>query len=285
MHPPMTPATMSPTTPRRVFYSPRREHRYPSTPDPKRRRFNGEVWVPPRNEVIPGPYTHTPRLPPLKIDQRGGVEAMIMTIPVLNKVKILSQAAPPLAAPGPASQPHEIRGAIIAVEGKADAMMQYLTEELSKSFAVRVFNGPELKGGSIESFLQTIGNWHQTSREMTKFITTRDDSNPPTLDLIPIAIVPCYQLTTVDVSAISMPITDSYSPLDHWRWLAALWRGCVGPDVTIVVQGVDEEGVAPGVDVRLVDARTVVVRLAKGEEVDEKALRRVGFEVEELLRK
>jgi HMG box factor, other len=111
---------------------------------------------------------------------------------------------------------------------------------------------------------------------------------------VPIAIVPRYQLTTVDVAAVSMGITDSYSPNDHWRWLASLWRGCVGPDITIVLRGPGEgaEGSGDhwgsfntGVEVRLQGERTVVVKMGKSGEIDEKALRRVGFEVEEYLRR
>lgn len=52
----------------------------------------------------------------------------------------------------------------------------------------------------------------------------------------PIALLPRYQLSTVDTASIAMPITDSYLPIDHWQWAAALWRGCVGADVTVVVQ-------------------------------------------------
>lgn len=54
---------------------------------------------------------------------------------------------------------------------------------------------------------------------------------------IPVALVPHYQLTTVDTCAIALPITDNYDPLTHWRWHATLWRGCVGPDITIVIDG------------------------------------------------
>lgn len=54
---------------------------------------------------------------------------------------------------------------------------------------------------------------------------------------IPVALVPHYQLTTVDTCAIALPITDNYDPLTHWRWHATLWRGCVGPDITVVIDG------------------------------------------------
>ena len=53
---------------------------------------------------------------------------------------------------------------------------------------------------------------------------------------IPIAIIPGYQLTTADFAATALPITDSYSPLNHWQWLASLWRGCVGPDLTVAIR-------------------------------------------------
>jgi HMG box factor, other len=126
-----------------------------------------------------------------------------------------------------------------------------------------------------------------------------------TQTLIPIALIPHYQLTTVDSSAIVLPITDAYSPLSHWQWLATLWRGCVGPDVSVVVEDVSEATnprssmsvgpgteamAAEGVEVRLQDARAIVVRLGldarvlEGEGWD-KAKRRVGFEVEEFLRR
>jgi HMG box factor len=409
----------------------------PMTPDPKRRRFNGNsVYIPSRGEMAESPNQYTPRkmslprpevvhnsrtligsppsrnayqqqqqrhsaarvsppskhdpsliLAPLKThgpspEQRGGLAAMIMSLPVLTKVKMLAMAAPQLATPGPASPPFEVRGAILAVEGldseTVRLMIEYLAEELGKNrkFSVRTFSGPRISKnskedlesadfdrlrGPFEYFLETIGKWHRVSRDMCKFITTkpgknkglfsattetedavmtdpsqqaaekraREGAKPAELEIVspvsprtiipttaspsitsptripspdtksakasvPIAIVPRYQLTTVDVAAVSMAITDSYSPNDHWRWLASLWRGCVGPDITIVLRGPGEgadgsgenwDSLNTGVEVRLQGERTVVVRLAKSGEIDEKALRRVGFEVEEYLRR
>ena len=272
-------------------------------------------------------------LPPLKTNptspgQKAGVGAMIKSIPVTNKIKILAQASPQLPMPGPASPPHSVRGAIVAIEGLDPAavgiMANYLTEELSKApkFSVKTFTGPDVSSETDEDELsqehvfQTFATWRKTSQEMASHITTlpaKGDASaeadeempeagsatsprtiiPATEKLtinesrIPIAIVPSYQLTTVDASAISMPIMDAYSPLDHWRWLAAMWRGCVGPDVTVVVQGVGEEAEPAGVEIRLAECRTVVVRLGDSKEgmVEERWLRRVGFEVEEYLRK
>jgi HMG box factor len=326
-------------------------------------------------------------LPPLKThgpspEQRSGWAAIVMSLPVLTKVKMLNLAAPQLATPGPGSPPYEVRGAILAVEGldaeKVMLVTEYLTEELSKNdkFLVKTFSGPAISKsskeelaslgledlrGPFETFLETIGKWHKVSRDMCKFITTKPRERdgianasvkatdtitgasseqaaegrngeggkvvepelvspvsprtiiPTTANLyiespnrvansdagslqalVPIAIVPRYQLTTVDVSAVSMAINDSYSPNDHWRWLASLWRGCVGPDITIVIRGPHEgadgsgenwDSISTGVEVRLQGERTVVVRTDKSGQIDEKALRRVGFEVEEYLRR
>lgn len=131
--------------------------------------------------------------------------------------------------------------------------------------------------------------------------TTTD--NPVSTRPFPIALLPRYQLSTVDTASLAMPITDSYAPTDHWQWAAALWRGCVGPDVTIVVQeaavgasgsvggGGGGNGVS-GVEVRLGegDVRAVVVRKGGsngggGSGIEPFLLRRVGFEIVEFLRK
>jgi HMG box factor len=342
----------------------------------------------PVGQVSP-PSKHDPSLvlPPLKTHgpspaQRGGWAAIVMSLPVLTKVKMLNLAAPQLATPGPGSPPYEVRGAILAVEGldveKVMLMTEYLTEELSRKekFLAKNFSGPAISKsskeelasvgledlrGPFEAFLETIGKWHKVSRDMCKFITTKplkrntvvgastettdtfmSDSSEQVAEerngdggkvaepelvspvsprtiipttahlsiespnriaspdagslraLVPIAIVPQYQLTTVDVSAVSMAINDSYSPNDHWRWLASLWRGCVGPDITIVIRGPEEgaegsgenwDSISTDVEVRLQSERTVVVKTGKLGQIDEKALRRVGFEVEEYLRR
>lgn len=60
-------------------------------------------------------------------------------------------------------------------------------------------------------------------------------------NLIPVAIIPHYQLTTVDTCSIALPITDNYDPLTHWRWHATLWRGCTGPDISVVIHSDHEE--------------------------------------------
>ena len=90
--------------------------------------------------------------------------------------------------------------------------------------------------------------------------------------------------------------------------MATLWRGIVGPDVTIAVvpklpiapaisassstnsdgkfiaAGMGSKSSSGGAEVRLEDARAIVVREDEKGEVVEGVLRRVGFEVSEWVR-
>lgn len=128
---------------------------------------------------------------------------------------------------------------------------------------------------------------------------------------IPVAIVPGWQVTWSDWFASRVDIKDAYSPMDHWQWGATLWRNVVGADVTVAVQAPDEAvaktaadgggkneavlthekgrnggsgGAVGGVEVRLEDARAVVVKGEREGGVAEGGLRRVGFEIGEWVR-
>ncbi|KAJ5489710.1 hypothetical protein N7539_004600 [Penicillium diatomitis] len=103
---------------------------------------------------------------------------------------------------------------------------------------------------------------------------------------VPVALVPRYQLTTADTFACSVPINDSYAPLDHWQWMASLWRTCVGPDITVYVRECSREEIEQSgtVEIRLADAGTVILRKLVGASTfEEKALKRMGFEIEDFL--
>ena len=65
---------------------------------------------------------------------------------------------------------------------------------------------------------------------------------------IPIALIPQYQLTTTNYAAVNTQFSDSYNPGSHWQWVAALWRGAIGPDVTIAIRSVPVPGSAGGDD-------------------------------------
>lgn len=331
---PSSPDAPYPSSPQRT---------YTSRSDPTHSRLPFQMLPPPK----PSQY-HDPslKLPPLKtatspqLDQQE-LEATVMTIPSVNKVKVLAKISPPYDGPKATDSP--TRGSVIAVDGQdpelVKDMVKYLGSLLTKEgkYAVRVFEGPDIRprqpssqagemGDATVDYLNTISAWHRISDEMTNFITSRSkpradqspqepgsavsfisqtaklEVNSPVTSSatgsvarsfpnpIPIAIVPRYQLTTADAFACAIPINDSYAPLDHWQWMASLWRACVGPDITVYIQECDKEkleryGGGNPVEVRLADARMLIVRRATDspKDIDEKALRRVGFEVEDFL--
>ena len=325
--------------------------------------------------------------------QAQSVAAMIQSIAPLNKIRLLAKISRPLATPGPASPPHPVRGALVAIEGNddvaLDAVSQHLTDALGRDgdFRVRVFARPDWlppkSGLSNADCLALIQKYHAQSAEIASFITNPGDAAPPPSDSpqaatavdhppdaagdsespvspktvkpqppakstrshsgggaepgpdadamdvdtspttapapapapappshdrpapLPVALVPRYQLTLTDAAAAAAAIADEYSPTDHWQWVATLWRGTVGPDVTVDVRapapdnaengggggggGVGLEGGkavsgAQAVDVKLAEARAVLIRGEGKGRVSESALRRVGFEVGEWLR-
>jgi len=170
-----------------------------------------------------------------------------------------------------------------------------MTDVQGDSSTVSIPSDIEEKDPFVE-FLSIISGWHQKSLEMTKYITTAPTSAapPPTEEgasspkpkVLPIALVPNgFSLTTSDTFALRIPINDSYAPVDHWQWMATLWRGIVGADLTIYVSSVGKEDMSklPGVEIKA-DCATIVVRIPEGGKMDEKTARRLGFEVVEFVR-
>ena len=383
-------------------------------------------------------------LPPLKLDDarlstaqaKSGVEAMVMSIPAINKIKLLSRISPPLPTPGPASPPQTTRGALLAIDGNDEeaiaTVLNYLRDYLGRDndYKIKVFSKPApIRCESISEWMKLMREYHEQSREIRKYITgvptdagnneasipasqreissntsspvspktiksstkqaksskktnaspkehiategieaeaeaevdPEPDSGPlsaaldpdnslqphkaatntglafhdfPLKNPFPIALVPKYQLTLTDAAASTIPIADEYSPTDHWQWMATLWRGVIGPDVTVDVRvwhgsdfpaqgggnggravgqlgspagsgdggsgsrasdvggptaasgngGKGGNGMGPLVDVKLHEARAVLLRGEAGGRVNETALRRMGFEVGEWLR-
>lgn len=246
------------------------------------------------------------KLPPLKtspttldasaITRANSVEAMIMSIHPLNKIRVLAKISPPLAAPGPSSPAFPIRGFAIAIDGSDMESVNQLTESLTASLSlhhpVRVFESPVnhvFKGNrgkaneagisnDFSTYLNVISQYHILSKKIISYITTPPShpSPPPpsspspvspkthsTSDAssskagtygqaspkndagsgasteippgVPIALLPCFQLSHTNAFASRILITDTYAPVDHWQWMASLWRGIIGPDVTIAL--------------------------------------------------
>ncbi|KAF1977654.1 hypothetical protein BU23DRAFT_451717 [Bimuria novae-zelandiae CBS 107.79] len=256
---------------------------------------------------------------PSRSDQGRSVEAMVTSVPYTVKIKVLGRITPPLQDPSPSSPAFPVRGGIIAVEGEDQAAVTELTTWLNdflardKEYRPRIEESPKQPDGkgdvSYPEYMTLIQEWHVKSENMIKYITTpvtsfsppkspvseidRDDtmkdaSTPPVspLPLVkPVIILPSYQLRASEVYAARIPIKDVYSPMDHWQWMATLWRGTVGPDLTIYIKSRDKEGREGG---RLVEVNDevrcmIVVKEGSGK-FAEAALRRVGFEVGEWVR-
>ncbi|KAL0470204.1 hypothetical protein QR685DRAFT_587114 [Neurospora intermedia] len=180
---------------------------------------------------------------------------------------------------------------------------------------------PSTNTNPFPRYLDLMLSWHLKASELTKFVTTpyfspssssssssssrysspsHSLSSPSqNLPKLPIALLPLgYSLTYSDRFACTIPIADAYAPVDHWQWMATLWRGIVGPDLTVYVKPVTEEdtaveGWAPvGVEVKgekLIVVR-VVVPSGWGEqketvvELDSEAEKQLAYEVGEWVR-
>ncbi|KFY14752.1 hypothetical protein V492_02435, partial [Pseudogymnoascus sp. VKM F-4246] len=146
------------------------------------------------------------------------VEAMVMTIPFLNKIRVLAKIAPPLAAPGPMSPTQEVRGPVVAVEGTNQKLVAEMGEYIenclkqkaecvvktwigdshpfsrrSESTSTDVSMSGTENGaptptritsniqsrGPIIDYLEAIGTWHSKSAEIRTFISTRPQPTTP----------------------------------------------------------------------------------------------------------
>ncbi|KAK1963872.1 HMG box protein [Colletotrichum sublineola] len=141
------------------------------------------------------------------------LEAMIMTIPFLSKLKVLQKISPTLTPPGPSSPDIEVRGAVIAVEGADARQLEQvgttihrcllglaeidlktwsdgpnmpapilLADEDAKmndtasigSSRKSSHSQPSLQSSELfANYMQTMMKWHEKSREIVKHVSTR----------------------------------------------------------------------------------------------------------------
>ncbi|KAK3683927.1 hypothetical protein B0T22DRAFT_431616 [Podospora appendiculata] len=231
--------------------------------------------------------------------QAQSLEAMVMSIPYVNKIHVLQRISPPLPLPPTAAGGGRGARPVIAVEG-ADGRLRALVARVVER-AVEALGDCEVRrwvgnldaeegverereggdvsmagsrAGSVGSaaqvgaggdlfgvYLRAMMEWHARSAEMVKFVTTPiAESGRPRL---PVALLPGgYSLTEADRFACTVPIGDAYAPVDHWQWMATLWRGVVRPDLVVYVRAVSEEEMGRGVQgVEVKTASLMVVRL------------------------
>jgi hypothetical protein len=167
------------------------------------------------------------------------------------------------------------------------------------------------------SYLNLMVRWHEKSKQIIQHLTTRPlshrdqdvaraskatageaseaatESAPgATLasmeksgSIIPVALIPGgFSLTASDKFASAVPIGDKYAPVDHWQWMATIWRGIVGPDLVLYVKPSAEEEVNRVGTFEHTTPSLMTVRIAEGRGLDDSTERRVAFEVCEWVR-
>ncbi|KAI4743143.1 hypothetical protein E4T50_06470 [Aureobasidium sp. EXF-12298] len=258
-----------------------------------------------------------------KEPERRSVDEIIMSMSFMAKVQILGRVAPPF--PTSENSNNKPRATIIAIEGDDPEAARNVTDWLEEflgregDMVVKVIDGPKLpenKDGQeveIPELLRTVAEWHDKSKktleQLARGAKERKDSDSSSQsgsagDSEAMEVDSChgsgrtvillrtYTVTAANVFASRMAISDAYKAADHWQWTATLWRGVVGPDMTVYVKEADkaDEGGKGGVEIKEENRVMAVRRFKGGEEnggvegIEAGALRRLGFEVGEWVR-
>ncbi|THW72709.1 hypothetical protein D6C84_08435 [Aureobasidium pullulans] len=255
-----------------------------------------------------------------KEPDRRSVGEIIMSMSFMAKIQILGRVAPPFPA-----NDNKSRGTIIAIEGDDPEAARNVTDWLEEflgregDMVVKVVDGPKLPEGNdgqevqFQELLRTVGEWHEKSKKIEELVrgnTERKDSDTSLLSSSGpdseamevdsshasggklVILLRTYTVTASNVFASRVAIRDAYKAADHWQWTATLWRGIVGPDMTVYVKEADkaEDGGKGGVEIKE-ENRIMAVRRFKGSEenggvegIEAGTLRRLGFEVGEWVR-
>ncbi|KAG6022901.1 hypothetical protein E4U41_002136 [Claviceps citrina] len=177
------------------------------------------------------------------------------------------------------------------------------------------FEGEVVKDDLLSAYFEIILSWRRKSKQIAHHVTDgrigesphrgneesecntvrecsskacaphHNEPRPTAAPKTPVALVKDgLSLTISDRFASAMPISDTYTPADHWQWMAMLWRGTANPDLVVHVQesrdGRDDTG-AVDVSRRM---GLIVVKVPRGKSLDEATERRMAFEVMEWIR-
>ncbi|KAI1328064.1 hypothetical protein F5Y16DRAFT_420216 [Xylariaceae sp. FL0255] len=165
----------------------------------------------------------------------------------------------------------------------------------------------------IANYVARMLKWHKTSEDLIRYVTSFPPSSSPqsqsqtdgngssntpqstntTNKQLPVAILSDgYSLTFSDRYASSLHVNDAYRADDHWQWVATLWRGVVGADLTVYVKRGSSASEETGGNVEMAAPGVMVLRVPESINksnggagaVDEKLERRLGFEIAEWVR-
>ncbi|KAI4725439.1 hypothetical protein E4T49_06795 [Aureobasidium sp. EXF-10728] len=282
----------------------------------------GTMSGPPTStRVGPGQPSSGSRGSEHKEPDRRSVGEIIVSMSFMAKVQILGRVAPALST----TDHNKSRATIIAIEGDdaeaARNVTDWLEEFLGREgdMVVKVVDGPKLPEGKdgpeveIPELLRTVAEWHDKGKKIEQVArgdkerkdsdsssqsSSVADSEAMEVDSSHgsssrvVILLRTYTVTASNVFASRVAIKDAYKAADHWQWTATLWRGIVGPDMTVYVKDADktEDGGKGGVEIKE-ENRIMAVRRFKGSEenggvegIEAGTLRRLGFEVGEWVR-
>lgn len=243
----------------------------------------------------------------------------IKSIPVLEKIQAFSKICRPLSA---ISGPNFPRMPVVVVEGDdistVTDLFHALAKDIRKSEPLQVIDEPDvfctsngleedadIEGLLIPSskdkesevddadaarYLAHVSGWRRRCIDIKKTVLPQSNgalSFASTVDAVgapAVVLVNRYMVSRSDVAAGRLS-NEGLTPMQHWQWCATVWRGCVGADMTIVVNVVGEGvGSEEAVEVKE-GGRVVFVRKERGRKGwEEKVIRRLGFEVGEVVR-
>ncbi|KAI3320634.1 hypothetical protein HD806DRAFT_524653 [Xylariaceae sp. AK1471] len=186
----------------------------------------------------------------------------------------------------------------------------------NKGSAVQQQRKPSLIS-PIASYVARMLKWHKTSEDLIRYITSyppqansnsdsasvsngtastetaNTNNNATSPPRLPVAVLSDgYSLTFSDRYANALHVNDAYRADDHWQWVATLWRGIAGADLTVYVKrATSPEEIQGNNCVEMAGPGVMVLRVPDREEgggggrrVDEKLERRLGFEIAEWVR-
>ena len=194
---------------------------------------------------------------------------------------------------------------------KSEALVRYMTTHPSKTSSASSSSSATDTSTATKPSNEPVAKDTEAAvakEDSSSSTATRQAPHQPNAPLLPVAVVSDgYSLTAADKWAGALPINGAYRADDHWQWVATLWRGIVGADLTVYVQRVPaEEGTGTGagttssggseeqtnsnncVEFANADHSVLVLRMADdgqgGGGMDEKLERRLGFEIMEWVR-
>jgi len=133
----------------------------------------------------------------------------------------------------------------------------------------------------VAEYLEHVASW---TRRCVQIKNAVMHSNSASQRMV---LVNRYMVSRSD-SASARLSSGGLSALQHWQWCATVWRGCIGPDMTIYVVNVPNGSIGGDAVEAKEGGKVVFVKKEVGElgrkAWEEKVIRRLVFEVGEIVR-